>query len=85
MVDKLGALEDRSGGALPAGSVDELEKRIALLMAAQGAEATPAGADRRDAAEAAASALRERMMSLSAPGVNRTPDLQIRRPMTAMR
>lgn len=35
MVDKLGVLEDRSGGGLPPASVDELEKRVALLLAAQ--------------------------------------------------
>lgn len=35
MVDKLGAVEDRSGGGLPPASIDELEKRVALLLAAQ--------------------------------------------------
>ena len=35
MVDKLGAIEDRSGGGMPPASLDELEKRVALLMAAQ--------------------------------------------------
>ena len=35
MVDKLGVLEDRFGGGLPPASIDELEKRVALLLAAQ--------------------------------------------------
>lgn len=35
VVDKPGVLEDRSGGGLPPASVDELEKRVALLLAAQ--------------------------------------------------
>lgn len=35
MCDKLAAIEDRSGGGLPPASIDELEKRVALLLAAQ--------------------------------------------------
>lgn len=35
MVNKLGAIEGRSGGGMPPASIDELEKRVALLMAAQ--------------------------------------------------